>query len=51
MNVSITGASKYEQKQKQVAAAVSVITRQEIRNYGAYFKRSTCQSSWHPYYL
>lgn len=34
MNVSIVGASKYEQKQQQVAAAVSVITRQDIRTYG-----------------
>ncbi|WP_305258793.1 TonB-dependent siderophore receptor [Nitrosomonas sp.] len=34
MNVSIVGASKYEQKQNQVAAAVSVITRQDIRTYG-----------------
>jgi outer membrane receptor for ferrienterochelin and colicins len=34
MNVSIVGASKYEQKQQQVAAAVSVITRKDIRTYG-----------------
>ena len=34
MNVSITGASKYEQKQQQVAAAVSVITRKDILTYG-----------------
>lgn len=34
MNISIVGASKYEQKQQQVAAAVSVITRQDIRTYG-----------------
>ncbi len=34
LNVSITGASKYEQKVDQVAAAVSVITRDEIRIYG-----------------
>lgn len=34
MNVSVTGASKYEQKQQQVAAAVSVITRKDIRIYG-----------------
>lgn len=34
MNVSIVGASKYEQKQNQVAAAVSVISRQDIRTYG-----------------
>jgi iron complex outermembrane receptor protein len=34
MNISIVGASKYEQKQQQVAAAVSVITRADIRTYG-----------------
>ncbi len=34
MNVSIVGASKYEQKQQQVAAAVSIITRKDIRTYG-----------------
>lgn len=34
MNISIVGASKYEQKQQQVAAAVSVITRKDIRTYG-----------------
>ena len=34
MNVNIVGASKYEQKQQQVAAAVSVITRADIRTYG-----------------
>lgn len=34
MNISIVGASKYEQKQQQVAAAVSVITRKDIRIYG-----------------
>lgn len=34
MNISIVGASKYEQKQQQVAAAVSVITRHDIRTYG-----------------
>ena len=34
MNVSITGASKYEQKQSEVAAAVTVITRNDIRAYG-----------------
>jgi len=34
MNISITSASKYEQKQTQVAAAVSVITRKDIRTYG-----------------
>ena len=34
MDVTIVGASKYEQKQSEVAAAVSVITRQEIRAFG-----------------
>jgi iron complex outermembrane receptor protein len=34
LEVSIVGASKYEQRQDEVAAAVSVITRQEIRNFG-----------------
>ncbi|AAZ97219.1 probable TonB-dependent iron complex outermembrane receptor protein [Thiobacillus denitrificans ATCC 25259] len=34
MEISVTGASKYEQKQSEVAAAVSVITRDEIRTYG-----------------
>ena len=34
MEVTIVGASKYEQKQSEVAAAVSVITRQEIRAFG-----------------
>ncbi|WP_345789919.1 TonB-dependent receptor [Nitrosomonas sp. JL21] len=34
MNISVVGASKYEQKQQQVAAAVSVITRKDIRTYG-----------------
>ncbi|PSJ18593.1 TonB-dependent receptor [Nitrosomonas supralitoralis] len=34
MNINIVGASKYEQKQQQVAAAVSVITRKDIRIYG-----------------
>mgnify|MGYP001558232037 FL=1 len=34
MNINIVGASKYEQKQQQVAAAVSVITRADIRTYG-----------------
>ena len=34
MNVSITGASKYVQKQSEVAAAVTVITRNDIRAYG-----------------
>jgi iron complex outermembrane receptor protein len=34
LNVSIVGASKYQQKQAEVAAAVSVITRQEIQAFG-----------------
>jgi iron complex outermembrane receptor protein len=34
LGVSIVGASKYEQKQRDVAAAVSVITRQEIQAFG-----------------
>lgn len=34
LKVSIIGASKYEQRQSEVAAAVSVITRQEIRAFG-----------------
>ena len=34
LDVSIVGASKYEQKQSEVAAAASVITRQEIRAFG-----------------
>jgi iron complex outermembrane receptor protein len=34
LQVRIVGASKYEQKQEDVAAAVSVITRQEIRMFG-----------------
>jgi outer membrane receptor for ferrienterochelin and colicin len=34
LNVTITGASKYEQKQSQAAAAVSVITRDEIKTFG-----------------
>lgn len=34
LNVTIVGASKYEQKQSEVAAAVSVITRQEIKAFG-----------------
>ena len=32
--VTIIGPSKYEQKQSEVAAAVSVITRQEIKAFG-----------------
>jgi outer membrane receptor protein involved in Fe transport len=34
LQVSITGASKYEQRQEEIAAAASVITRQEIRAFG-----------------
>ena len=34
MDIPVTGASKYEQKQSEVAAAVSVITRDEIRAFG-----------------
>ena len=34
LDISIVGASKYEQKQNEVAAAVSVITRQEIKAFG-----------------
>jgi len=34
MQISVVGASKYEQKQGEVAAAVSVITRQEIQSFG-----------------
>ena len=34
LGVSIVGASKYPQKQTEVAAAVSVITRQEIKAFG-----------------
>lgn len=34
MNLTITGASKYEQRQEEVAAAVSVISRDEIRAFG-----------------
>lgn len=34
LDVSIIGASKYEQKQDEVAAAVSVITRDEIKAFG-----------------
>ncbi|MBX3615892.1 TonB-dependent receptor plug domain-containing protein [Nitrosomonas sp.] len=34
MNIRIVGASKYEQKQQQVAAAISIITRKDIRTYG-----------------
>ena len=34
MDQPVYGASKYEQKQTEVAAAVSVITRQDIRTFG-----------------
>ena len=34
MNLTVVGASKYEQKQSEVAAAVSIITRDEIRAFG-----------------
>src|SRR5579862_880908 len=34
MQISVVGASKYEQKQSEVGAAVSVITRQEIEVFG-----------------
>jgi iron complex outermembrane receptor protein len=34
LQVPVIGASKYEQQQSEVAAAVSVITRQEIESYG-----------------
>src|ERR1700683_189851 len=34
MQIGVVGASKYEQKQSEVGAAVSVITRQEIRAFG-----------------
>jgi len=34
LQVTIVGATKYEQKQSEVAAAVSVITRPEIRAFG-----------------
>ncbi len=34
MEIGVVGASKYEQPQSDVAAAVSVITRQEIRAHG-----------------
>jgi iron complex outermembrane receptor protein len=34
LEVTIVGASKYEQKQAEVAAAASVITRLEIKAYG-----------------
>lgn len=34
LEVTIVGASKYEQKQSEVGAAVSVITRREIKAFG-----------------
>ncbi len=34
LEVTVVGASKYEQKQSEVAAAVSVITRGEIKAFG-----------------
>jgi outer membrane receptor protein involved in Fe transport len=34
LNLTITGASKYEQRQQEVGAAVSVISRNEIRAFG-----------------
>ena len=34
MDLRVTGASKYEQKQSEVAAAVSILTRDEIRGHG-----------------
>jgi iron complex outermembrane receptor protein len=34
LDVTIVGASKYQQKQTEVAAAASVITRQEIQAFG-----------------
>jgi iron complex outermembrane receptor protein len=34
MGLTVVGASKYEQKQSEVAAAVSIITRDEIRAFG-----------------
>lgn len=34
MDIRVVGASKYEQKQQQVPAAVSIITRNDIRTYG-----------------
>ena len=34
LQVSVVGASKYEQKQSEVGAAVSVITREEIQAFG-----------------
>jgi outer membrane receptor protein involved in Fe transport len=34
MDLTVIGASKYEQKQSEVAAAVSIITRDDIRAFG-----------------
>ena len=34
LNIPVVSASKYEQRQSEVAAAVSVITREEIRAFG-----------------
>ncbi|WP_082876686.1 TonB-dependent receptor plug domain-containing protein [Hydrogenophaga crassostreae] len=34
LNLTVVGASKYAQKQNEVAAAVSVVTRDEIRAFG-----------------
>ncbi len=34
LDLRVVGASKYEQKQSQVAAAVNIITRDEIRTFG-----------------
>ncbi|MCW5599829.1 MAG: TonB-dependent receptor, partial [Nitrosomonas sp.] len=34
MQIRVVGVSKYEQSQQQVAAAVSVITRNDIKTYG-----------------
>ena len=34
MDLRVVGASKYEQKQSEVAAAVSIITREEILSFG-----------------
>jgi len=34
LQMTVVGASKYEQKQSEVAAAVSIITREEIKAFG-----------------
>lgn len=34
LGLTVVGASKYEQKQSEVAAAVNIITREEIRSFG-----------------